>query len=48
MCGGHRGWREVSAYQQILPLRTNNADGTVFLIEGMGADQRATISLSSG
>jgi uncharacterized protein (DUF1330 family) len=36
----------LSAYQQILPLRTNNADGTVFLIEGVGDDHRGTDILS--
>lgn len=29
-------------YQEILPLRTENSKGTVFLVDGVDADHRAT------
>jgi uncharacterized protein (DUF1330 family) len=41
-----RLWYESSAYQNILPLRTKNADGEVFLIEGVDEDHHATDILS--
>jgi uncharacterized protein (DUF1330 family) len=37
-----RAWYESSAYQEILPLRTENSVSTVFLIDGVGRDHRAT------
>ena len=37
-----RAWYESSAYRQILPLRTRNSRGDVFLIEGVDADHKAT------
>jgi uncharacterized protein (DUF1330 family) len=37
-----RAWYESSAYRQILPLRTRNAQGDVFFIEGVSADHKAT------
>ena len=36
------GWYESPAYQEILPLRTRNADGTAIIVDGVGADHRAT------
>ncbi|MEZ5935356.1 MAG: DUF1330 domain-containing protein [Alphaproteobacteria bacterium] len=36
-----RDWYSSDAYQAILPLRTNNSEGQVFLIEGVGDDHRA-------
>jgi uncharacterized protein (DUF1330 family) len=36
------GWYQSPAYQAILPLRTANAEGQVFLIEGVGPDHLAT------
>jgi uncharacterized protein (DUF1330 family) len=35
-------WYASSDYQAILPLRTDNADGTVFLIDGVDRDHLAT------
>jgi uncharacterized protein (DUF1330 family) len=36
-----RAWYESSAYQEILPLRTNNADGDILLIDGAEDGHRA-------
>lgn len=36
-----RAWYFSPAYQAILPLRTKNAQGDVFLIEGVGRQHRA-------
>lgn len=41
-----QSWYASSAYQDILPLRTKNADGAVFLIEGVDEDHHATDILS--
>jgi uncharacterized protein (DUF1330 family) len=35
-------WYASAAYQEILPLRTENTSSTVFIIDGVGADHRAT------
>ncbi len=35
-------WYRSPAYQAILPLRRHNAQGDVFLIDGVGRDHRAT------
>ena len=40
-------WYESPAYQEILPLRTRNADGDVLIVEGVDADHRATDVLDS-
>jgi uncharacterized protein (DUF1330 family) len=40
-------WYESPAYQEILPLRTNNADGTAILVDGVGPDHRATDVLTA-
>ncbi|HVL77351.1 MAG TPA: DUF1330 domain-containing protein [Noviherbaspirillum sp.] len=37
-----RAWYASPAYREILPLRTENASGAVFLIEGVGPDHKAT------
>jgi uncharacterized protein (DUF1330 family) len=37
-----RAWYASPAYQDILPLRTNNSKGDVILIEGVSPDHRAT------
>ena len=34
-------WYESDAYQAILPLRTEHADGTVFIIDGVKPGHRA-------
>ena len=34
-------WYSSAAYQQILPLRTENCDGTVVLVDGVPPDHRA-------
>jgi uncharacterized protein (DUF1330 family) len=36
------GWYESAAYQEILPLRTANADGWVVIVDGVPAEHRAT------
>jgi uncharacterized protein (DUF1330 family) len=36
------GWYESAAYQEILPLRTANADGWVVILDGVPAEHRAT------
>jgi uncharacterized protein (DUF1330 family) len=41
-----RAWYKSDAYQAILPLRTENADGTAFIVQGVGADHKATDVLS--
>ncbi len=35
-------WYDSPAYRAILPLRTENSVGTVFLIDGVGRDHLAT------
>lgn len=37
-----RQWYASSAYRAILPLRTENARGTVFLVPGVPTDHKAT------
>ena len=37
-----RAWYDCPAYRRILPLRTSNARGDVFFIEGVPADHKAT------
>jgi uncharacterized protein (DUF1330 family) len=41
-----RGWYDSAAYQQILPLRTDNSDGVAMLVPGVDRDHRATDVLS--
>ena len=36
------GWYASDAYQEILPLRTRNADGVAVILDGVPADHRAT------
>lgn len=36
-----RGWYESDAYRAILPLRTENSDGSAVLVEGVPADYLA-------
>ena len=35
-------WYGSPAYREILPLRTENSTGTVFIIDGVDRDHRAT------
>jgi uncharacterized protein (DUF1330 family) len=35
------GWYESPAYQEILPLRTDNSEGAAIIIEGVPRDHRA-------
>ena len=35
-------WYASDAYQDILPLRTENSSSTVFIVDGVGAGHRAT------
>jgi len=37
-----RAWYDSAAYQSILPLRTEHAEGDVFLIDTVAPDHRAT------
>lgn len=37
-----RGWYRSDAYQAILPLRIDNADGDTFLVDTVDPDHRAT------
>ena len=37
-----RAWYESPAYRAILPLRTENSQGTVFFVDGVNRDHRAT------
>jgi uncharacterized protein (DUF1330 family) len=37
-----RAWYESAAYQDILPLRTENSNGSLILVDGVGPDHRAT------
>jgi len=41
-------WYGSAEYQEILPLRTDNAVGTVLLIDGVDDDHRATDVLAAG
>jgi uncharacterized protein (DUF1330 family) len=36
------GWYESDAYQEILPLRTSNAEGSAIVVDGVDADHKAT------
>ena len=40
-------WYDSSAYQEILPLRTRNADGVAILVDGVDADHVATDVLAA-
>ena len=37
-----KAWYTSAAYQEILALRAENADSTIFMIEGVDRDHRAT------
>lgn len=41
-------WYGSPAYQAILPLRTQNSDGDVLLIDGVDEDHKATDILAQG
>ncbi len=41
-----QGWYTSPAYQELLPLRRDHAEGDVFLIDGVGEAHRATDTLS--
>ncbi|MCW0215001.1 MAG: DUF1330 domain-containing protein [Pseudonocardia sp.] len=41
-----RAWYDSPAYQAILPLRTENSDGTAFLIQGVEPGYRAASFLA--
>lgn len=36
-----RAWYRSDAYQEILPLRTDNAEGDTFIVQGVAADYKA-------
>jgi uncharacterized protein (DUF1330 family) len=40
-------WYESPAYQEILPLRTRNAEGTAVIVDGVDQDHRATDVLAA-
>ena len=37
-----RGWYESAAYQEILPLRTDNSASDIIMIDGVEANHKAT------
>jgi uncharacterized protein (DUF1330 family) len=37
-----RAWYESPAYQEIIPLRADNSEGEIILVEGVTEDHRAT------
>mgnify|MGYP003494098621 CR=1 FL=1 len=37
-----RDWYDSSEYQEILLLRSKNSSSTIFIIDGVGPDHRAT------
>jgi uncharacterized protein (DUF1330 family) len=37
-----RAWYESAAYQDILPLRTDNSEGDAIFVEGVSDEHRAT------
>ena len=39
-------WYRSDAYRQILPLRTEHARSTVFVVDGVGPEHKATDVLS--
>jgi uncharacterized protein (DUF1330 family) len=39
--GAAQAWYDSDAYQAILPLRTNNIDGSAVIVEGVGPDYDA-------
>lgn len=39
-------WYRSPAYQEILPLRTNNSDGAAIIVDGVGEDYRAIDAIS--
>ncbi len=41
-------WYDSPAYQEILPLRTENSDATAILVDGVTPDHRATDVLQGG
>lgn len=42
-----QGWYASPAYRDIKPFRSKNAEGEIFLIQGVDADHKATDILSS-
>ncbi len=44
---GATGWYESPAYQEILPLRTDNSEGAAIIVDGVPSDHRATDVLSA-
>jgi uncharacterized protein (DUF1330 family) len=42
-----RAWYASPAYQAILPLRSEHATSTIFIVDGVGRDHRATDVLQS-
>jgi len=41
------GWYESAPYREIAPLRTDNSDGWVVLVDGVSPDHRATDILAA-
>jgi len=42
-----RAWYDSAEYQEILSLRTDNAVSTIFIIDGVGPEHRATDVLTA-
>jgi uncharacterized protein (DUF1330 family) len=45
--GQASGWYSSAAYREIAPLRTDNSDSDIILIDGVDADHRATDVLTA-
>lgn len=43
-----RSWYDSAAYQKILPLRTDNSEGDVIIVDGVSEKHRATDILDQG
>jgi uncharacterized protein (DUF1330 family) len=43
-----RGWYESDAYQAILPLRTDNSEGSAILVDGVEPGHKATDVIPPG
>lgn len=43
-----RDWYRSEAYAAIKPLRADNSDGHIFLVDGVSADHKATDVLAAG
>jgi uncharacterized protein (DUF1330 family) len=42
-----RAWYESDAYREIAPLRTDNSESDIVIVDGVGSDHRATDVLTA-